>query len=161
MTNQYAPPHANVANVNTANNAGITNTMIDAMRGTKPWVLLIGIVLIISAAFMLLGTIGMVISSFVGMASMGTDAGVFIGVGAMYAVMAIVYILMGVYLFKYSSAIGRLLQSATVADMEDALNSQRKFWKIAGIITAVMLVLMVIGFVAAMAIPFLQMGIPD
>ena len=156
MNNQYEPPQSDVAGVNRTNDAGITDEMIDAMRGTKPWVLLIGIVLIISAAFMLIGTIGIMIASTVGMAA--AEAGPLIGVAVMYGVMGIIYVMMGVYLFKYSSAIGRLLQSVSVIDMEEALQSQRKFWKIAGIITAVMLVLMVLGFIAAIAIPMLQLG---
>ena len=157
MNNQYAPPQSDVADMNRSNATGITNSMIDAMRGTKPWVLLIGIVLIISAIFMLLGTLGIFAAGALSQESMGAEAGVILGVGAMYALMSIIYILMGIYLFKYSSAIGRLLQSASVVDMEEALNSQRKFWKIAGVITAVMLVVMVIGIIAAMAIPFLTM----
>ena len=158
MNNQYAPPQSDVADGSRANPAGVTNTMIDAMRGTKPWVLLIGIVLFISAAFMLLATLGMVGAGALGMAEMGAESGMLLGIGAMYALMGIIYILMGVYLIKYSSAIGRLLQSVSVIDLEEALISQRKFWKIAGIITAVMLVLMVIGIIAAMAIPFLATG---
>ena len=157
MNNQYAPPQSDVVGGNRANAAGITSTMIEAMRGTKPWVLLIGIVLLISAAFMLLGTVGIFVASAVGMAQMGPQAGVMLGVGAMYAVMGIIYIMMAVYLIKYSSAIGRLLQSASVDDMEEALHSQRKFWKMAGVITAVMLIVMVLGFVAAIAVPFLTM----
>ena len=44
MDNQYAPPQSNVADGNRANAAGITTRMIEAMSGTKPWVLLIGVV---------------------------------------------------------------------------------------------------------------------
>ena len=159
MNSQYDPPRSNVADVNRTNAAGITDTMIDAMRGTKPWVLLIGIVLIISAVFMILGTLGIIVASTIGMASLGAEAGAILGIGVVYALMSIIYIMMGIYLFKYSSAIGRLLQSANVIDMEEALDSQRKFWKIVGIITAVMLVLMVLGFIAAIAIPLLQLAV--
>ena len=155
MTNQYNPPLSNVADVSRPSTAGITDTMLDAMRGTKPWVLLIGIVLIISAVFMVLGTFGIMMAGTIGKEALGTEAGALLGVGAMYAVMSIIYIMMGIYLFKYSSAIGRLLDSSSAVDMEEALNSQRKFWKVAGIITAVMLVLMVLGIIAAIAMPFL------
>jgi hypothetical protein len=157
MNNQYAPPQSDVAGVNRAGASGITDAMLEAMRGTKPWVLLIGIVLIISAVFMLLATLGIIGASAIGAGAMGEQTGMMIGVGSMYAVMSIIYIMMGVYLFKYSSSIGRLLQSASVVDMEDALHSQRKFWKIAGVITAIMLVLMVLGIIAAIAIPILTM----
>ena len=53
MNDQYNPPKAEVGSVNRATGTGLTTEMIDAMRGTKPWVLLIGIVLMISAGFML------------------------------------------------------------------------------------------------------------
>ncbi len=158
MDNQYEPPHSDVENASVANAAGISNAMIEAMRGTKPWVLLIGIVLIISSVFMVIATVGMIIATTIGMGVNGPETAPFIGVAIMYGVFSIIYIMMGVYLFKYSSAIGRLLYSGSIANMEDALHSQRKFWKMAGIITAIMLILMVLGFVAAMAIPFLSMG---
>ncbi len=158
MSNQYAPPQSDVADVNRQNTSGLTSTMIDAMRGTKPWVLLIGIVLIISAVFMVLGTFGMFMAGTLGLGTQGPEAAAMLGVGGMYALMSLIYILMGVYLFKYSSAIGRLLQSSSVMDMEDALHSQRKFWKVAGVITAIMLVLMVLGIIAAIAIPILTMS---
>lgn len=158
MSNHYAPPQSEVADVGPSGAGGITGSMLDAMRGTKPWVLLIGIVLLISAVFMVLGTFGMMVAGSVGMKQVGAESGAIMGIAAMYAVMSIIYILMGVYLFKYSSAIGRLLLSSSVADMEDALNSQRKFWRIAGIVTAIMLVLMVLGIVAAIAIPIMTMG---
>ena len=158
MNNQYQPPRSNVADMNVSNASGITNNMIEAMRGTKPWVLLIGIVLIVSAVFMVMGTIGIFVAGTVGLAQQGPEAGAMLGMGVAYALMSVVYIMMGVYLFKYHSAIGRLLQSISVVDMEEALNSQRKFWKMAGVITAIMLVLMVLGIIAAIAIPFMQMG---
>lgn len=158
MNNQYEPPHSDVENARVANAAGISNVMIDAMRGTKPWVLLIGIVLIISSVFMVIATVGMIIATTIGMGVNGPETAPLIGVAVMYGVFSVIYIMMGVYLFKYSSAIGRLIHSGSTANMEDALHSQRKFWKMAGIITVIMLILMVLGFVAAMAIPFLTMG---
>ena len=71
MDNQYNPPQSNVDDVNLTNAQGISNSMIDSMRGTKPWVLLIGIVLIIGAVFMVLGTIGIFIAGAVGAGAAG------------------------------------------------------------------------------------------
>jgi len=111
MNNQYEPPQSNVEGANRSNTAGITTIMIDAMRGTKPWVLLIGIVLIISAVLMIFATIGIIVASFIGIDALGPEAGVLVGVAVLYGLMSLIYIMMGIYLFKYSSAIGRLLQS--------------------------------------------------
>jgi len=132
--------------------------MIDALRGTKPWVLLIGNVLFISSAFMVLGAFGMMAAGTMGGTPNGPPRGVFTGMGVGYVIGGIIYIVMGVYLVKYSSAIGRLVQSGSAGDMEDALVSQRKFWKFAGILTLLMIVFAVIGMAAAMVIPFMAMG---
>jgi hypothetical protein len=158
MNNQYEPPQSHVADVIHTNDEGITTLMIEAMRRTKPWVLLIGIVLIITAAFMILGTLGVFAASTISLGAEGPEAGAMLGVGVMYAIMSAIYLMLGIYLLKFSSAIGRLVESASVIDMEETLDSQRKFWKLAGILTAVMLVVMIIGFVAAIAIPMLDMG---
>lgn len=152
MNNLYAPPQSDLDDVRGNNAKGISNTMIEAMRGTKPWVLLIGIVLIVSSSFMILGSIGVFIASTIHLGAKNSPPGMLAGVGVMYAVLSVIYIFMAVYLLKYNSAIGRLLGSAAVVDMEDALVAQRKFWRLAGIITAVMLVLMVIGVLAAIII---------
>lgn len=156
MANHYAAPQSDVSDVNNAASGGLTSNMINAMRGTKPWVLLIGIVMIIGAVFLVFGTIGVFFAATVGMATAGPQGGMFMGIGAMYALMSIIYIALAVYLLKYSSAIGRLLHSTNAIDMEDALDSQRKFWKLAGILTLVMIVVSVLGFLAAIIIPIMS-----
>jgi len=153
MNSQYDPPQSHVADVSPASAEGITTFMVEAMRRTKPWVLLIGIVLIISAAFMILATFGIFAASTMSLGDEGPGAGAMLGIGGMYAIMSIMYLMLGIYLFKFSSAIGRLVLISSVVNMEDTLDSQRKFWKLAGILTAVMLVVMVLGFAAAIAIP--------
>jgi Family of unknown function (DUF5362) len=158
MQNQYAPPRAAVADVNRSGSSGVTDTMIEAMRGTKPWVMLIGVVMVILAIFMFLGTVGILIGGAMGMSQAGPEAGALLAVGVMYGLMGVIYLVLGIYLIKYSTAIGRFVQSASVVDMEDSLVSQRKFWKLSGILTLVMIVLMVVGMIAVIAIPALMMG---
>jgi hypothetical protein len=153
MTNHYAAPQSDVTDVSKANAGGISQAMIDAMRGTKPWVLMIGIVLLIGAVFLIFGAIGVFVSATIGMMATGPQAGVLLGVGVGYALMSVIYITLAVYLMKYSTAIGRLLQHASVFDMEEALHSQRKFWKLAGILTALMIGLFVLGMLAAILVP--------
>ncbi|MBI3898715.1 MAG: hypothetical protein HY308_10525 [Gammaproteobacteria bacterium] len=160
MSNQYEPPQAHLEDVTPAGSS-ITGPMIEALRGTKTWVSLIGILLLISAGFLVLGGIGMVLGSAVIGASGGQGAPpavVFVGIGSMYVVFAAFYIFLGMYLVKYSSAISRLVSSGQAGDMEDALNYQRKFWKLAGVSALVMLVVMVLGIIAAIAVPVLMMA---
>lgn len=160
MTNHYAPPQANVDDVTPAGQA-ITGEMIEALRGTKGWVLLAGILTLIGAAFMVLGGIGMLFgSAFMGTAGGGgaPPAAVMAGMGAAYLIFAVIYIFPGWFLIKYSSAIGRLLGSGQARDLEDALHQQRKFWKLIGILIIVMLVFVVLGIIAAITLPALMLA---
>jgi Family of unknown function (DUF5362) len=157
MTNPYAPPLANVAD-RAPGGGSITEEMISALRGTKGWVLLIGILMFIAAIFMGLGGVFMMFgSAMMGAAGMkdGAPAGMFIGIGAVYLLMTVIYVFMGIYLVKYSSAISRLIASGQSADMEAALEQQRKFWRLAGVLALIAIVFMVVGMLAAIAIPVL------
>jgi len=159
MANHYAPPQANVDDVAPAGQ-GITGEMIEALRGTKGWVLLIGILTLIGAGFMVLGGIGMLFgSAFMGAAGAGAPpAAVFAGMGVFYLIFAVLYIFPGLFLIKYSTAIGRLVNSGQANDMEDALHQQRKFWKFIGVLFIVMMVLGIVGVIAAIAFPAYMMA---
>jgi hypothetical protein len=153
MENRYAPPQANVSDAGMLGGA-VSTAMVDAMRGTKPWVLLVGITLLVFGAFSVLASIGILASS----AMMGPDgerAGITAGMGGTYVVLSAIYGALGYYLVKYSSAIGKLLSGGQSADLEQALHQQRKFWKLSGIIFLVLLVLLVVGIAAAIVVPLL------
>lgn len=161
MANHYAPPRADVDDV-TPSGQNITGEMIEALRGTKGWVLLVGILSLIGAGFMILGGVGMMFgSAFMGAAggAGAAPAGMFVGIGLLYVVLAVIYVFPGLFLIRYSSAIGRLLSSGQAHDMEDALNHQRKFWKLIGVLILIMMVLMVVGMIAAIALPLMMGGI--
>lgn len=161
MANHYAPPRANVDDV-TPSGQNITGEMIESLRGTKTWVLLVGILSLIGAGFMVLAGVAMLFgSAFMG--SVGGEGasppGMLIGMGVGYILFAVIYIFPGLFLIRYSSAIGRLLSSGQAQDMEDALNQQRKFWKLIGVLVLIMFVIMVVGVIAAIALPFMMGGI--
>lgn len=154
MSNRYAPPGAVVDDAALAGGV-ISTEMIEALRGTKSWVMLIGILLFIAAAFSVLAGLGIGFSGMITgrMQANSPPAAFFLGMGAVYVFMALIDIFLGLYLVRYSSAIGRLVQSGAAAEMEAALEAQRKFWKLAGIVALVMLVLMIVGVVAAISLP--------
>jgi len=89
----------------------------------------------------------------IGAGATGMPQGMFAGMGIMYLFMAVIYIFPAGYLVKYSSAIGRLVSNGRAADMEVALHQQRKFWKFAGVLALIVVAIMVIGMVAAVALP--------
>ena len=154
MANHYAPPQSNVDDV-APSGQGVSGEMINALRGTKGWVRLMGILLLIGAAFMVLAGISIMFAgASVGAVSRMPGGGAMMaGMGLTYIVLAIIYIFPGWLLIKYASAIGRLIGSGQAGDMEDALHMQRKFWKFTGILSVIFLVIMVIGIIAAIALP--------
>lgn len=157
MANPYATPQANVGD-RTPGEGSITEEMINALRGTKGWVLLIGILMFLGAALTSLGAIVVMFGSAMIGASVkgGAPSAMFIAMGAVYILMAVIYIFLGLYLVKYSSAIGRLISSGHAAELEAALQQQRKFWRLAGVLALIMIVCMVLGIIAAIAIPALM-----
>jgi len=70
--------------------------------------------------------------------------------GLVYLPLAALYVYPGIKLFKYGSAIGRLMASREPADLELALEQQKSFWKFSGISALVMVVLYVVILGVAM-----------
>lgn len=128
----------------------ITEEMVNALRGTKGWVQLIGILMLIGAAFTVLAAVlaifGSAMATMMG-AGAGMPRGLFIGVAILYVVMAALYAFLGWYLVSYASAISRLVSKGQAVDMEEALQQQRKFWRLAGVLALVMIVLVIVGII--------------
>lgn len=82
--------------------------------------------------------------------------GVMAFMALLYVAIALVYVFLGLYLLKYSGAIGRLLRDGQAASMEAALQAQQKFWRLAGIIALVAVVISVLGIIAAIVIPMVM-----
>ena len=153
-TNQYAPPSASLEHT-IGSGDQITNAMIESLRMTKTWVQIVSVALFIVAIITLVGGMGVVVGFGVGSAA-NAKAGagaLMIGMGFLYLLMAAIYGGLAYYLFQYSSSIGRMLLSDVSINMENALENQRKFWKLAGILVAVGLSIAVLGVVAAVVIP--------
>ena len=70
----------------------------------------------------------------------------------LYAVMALIYLVMGRYLWRFGSASGRLSLYRRSSDLEEALAAQKSFWRLIGIA-----ILVIIGlYIAALA--FVMVG---
>jgi hypothetical protein len=152
MNNQYAPPTSNLDSLPNEG-TGITNAMLEALRKTKGWVMLVGIMLFLAAAFTVFAALVMVFAGDMLGGAKGVPKGMAVGMGAFYLVFAIVYGMLGLYLVKYSSAISRLIGDGSSESMEIALQSQQKFWRLAGFLMLLFLIFAVLGIVAAIAIP--------
>lgn len=110
---------------------GVTPRVLEYMAGTKPWVQLFSVMLLIGSALMILGGVGMM------MAGGGMPETVVSGVG--YLLGGILYLMPALFLWRYASAIGELLFTRSGFALEEFLRHQKSFWKFVGIMTVVLL----------------------
>jgi uncharacterized membrane protein YidH (DUF202 family) len=130
--------------------AGISELALEMLRQTRPWVMFLGILSFVASALALLVGVGMAI---MGLAMAGATSNPFTGlIGFIYIPLGLVYIYPGVKLVKYGSAIGRLMETRTSFDLEDALTQQKSMWKFSGISAIVIIVLYVLLFVIAIGV---------
>ena len=132
--------------------------IIDKLRQTQPWLRFLGILTMVGAVFMGLG--GTVTALFGGLAAAGllqTEPAnpIYLLLGLLYVVLAMVYLFPALHLIRSAKAIRGLTADSDEAAVADALESQRRFWKFAGITTIVFLVLYTLAFFAAIAVPFI------
>ncbi|WP_020395039.1 DUF5362 family protein [Thiolinea disciformis] len=152
VENAYAPPSSMVRDVSGGTGV-VSDRILAALRKTRPWVLLFAVLGFIGTAFSVLGAVGMLAGgSMLGTQSelggMSGAMGGMIGFGIMMLLMALIYFFVSLYLLRYAGAIKRAVTGLNVADVEAALEAQASFWKLAGIMTLVGVVLylvMVIG----------------
>jgi len=111
---------------------------------TRPWVKLMGVLGMISVVFMVLGALGMVIAAVSGGQLQ------FMGLAVLYILMAVLYYFPIRYLLQYASRIQDFVRDGTTEHLDQALESQKSFWKFIGILTAI-----IMGFYAVGLLLFL------
>jgi type III secretory pathway component EscS len=152
MTDQYAASDINHGSAPSEKTA-ITATMIEALRGTKRWVKLVGILLFIGAALTVIGALIAMVGAGVGAQKGTLPFGVLAFMALLYVGMALVYVYLGLHLVRYASAIGRLVADGLGESMEAALQHQQKFWRLAGILMLAGMAIGLLGIIAAIVIP--------
>ncbi|MEM6312980.1 MAG: hypothetical protein AAF743_02790 [Planctomycetota bacterium] len=123
---------------------------IQALSGTRPWVMTWAVLMFLGAALFGLGGIFMMVA--MGLASAGGGGGtlgpepsVMIGIGVGYLIGAAVYVVLGVMLVRYFAAIGRTARHRQTDDLLAAINAQKSFWRLTVIIMIVFVVLYIAG----------------
>ena len=127
----------------------ITSAMMEYLKQTKPWVRFISILGFIGTGFLLLLGLFLVLgasvlSSRFGSAFGGVPAAL---IGLIYLVLGAFYILPAVFLFRYASGIQKALTVDLMSGVEDALRSQKSFWRFVGVLMLILLILQVIVLV--------------
>ncbi len=144
---------------------GLTPLAHQYLDQTRPWVQFMAVIVFISAGLMVLSGIVMLgISLAAGAtAGAGASASPFGAVGGallgmFYVALSLVYIVPGVYLARYAKAIKLLRTDGGAERIENALKQQRSFWRFVGIVTAICIILVIVGLALAVVIGVLAAG---
>lgn len=143
MENPYA---ASPSDPSLQTQGGVTNSMIESLRATKPWVRFCSILGFILTGLIFLGALFMGLGGGLMASSLDSSAGMpFAGLSVVasmiYIVMGLLYLFPSVKLWKYGNRIADLMSSGASQDLEAALDAQRSFWKLIGIMIAIFIAL--------------------
>ncbi len=129
-----------------------TANIIESLRGTRPWLLLMAILGFVGAGLMFLGGLFVVLATALGSAASQGDmpSGFLWALGFIYLVVAGCYVFVSVLLVRGFSSMGRVIDGGGIAELEDAIDTQRVFWKTLGISVIAGIALGVVAFVGAM-----------
>jgi hypothetical protein len=153
MDNPYATGAPSYSTPVYTSHGAVDPQVIQVLQNTKPWVRLCSVIGFICTGFLLLFALVMLF----GGAVMTTQnaampfAGFQFILGFIYAAMGILYLFPSIKLWRYGSAILRLLSTRSNADLVDALDQQRSFWKFVGIMILITLALYAVGIVIGIA----------
>jgi hypothetical protein len=131
----------------------VSSSMIESLRATKPWTLLLAILGFISVGFMVLCSFPLLIGScFLPYQETEVPFPLFF-LALFYLLMGLVYFFPSYFLLKYANSIGRFLRGGGQLSMEQALAYQKSFWKFVGILGLISIGFGILGIVAAILIP--------
>ncbi len=119
----------------------MTPRMLDIMRQTRVWVLILSI----------LGFIGIGLQLIVLL--LGRTGAIEILISLLFTA---VYAAMMVFLFLYGQRIGQFLRVGDSVSLAEALRMQRIYWTIAGILAAMLLTFVVLGVIFGVGVAFLR-----
>jgi hypothetical protein len=106
-----------------------TTVALESLRGTKGWVRFVAVLLFVMGGLCALGGVFVV----VGPISRTGPAWMPMAMGGMYAAITVAYLLMGLYLNRFAGAIKQLMVYRREDHLEQAMEHQRKFWRLVGI----------------------------
>lgn len=129
----------------------ITEPMLLSLRQTKPWVRLLSIVGFLSIGFVVIAGIAKIIL----ISKFSTVKGLFplYMCAVSYILIGMLYFFPSLFLFKFASSIGRLIDGGGATEMEEALSNQKAFWIYIGILTPILFSFALICIVTLIIIP--------
>ncbi len=147
MQSVYAAPGSVITPVS---QGAVSAEAVQALRQTRPWVLLISVTGLIFTCLGFLGALVFVVAGLAGFSGSsgrvgGMETAMMLGMAAVYAVVLVLYLYPLIKLFKYARAISALSKTGASADLENALRQQKSFWKFVGILFLLVIVIVVVG----------------
>ena len=135
--NPYAAPVSDAARTGPLDEDRlVTPEILEALVQTRPWVVFIAVLGFVGAGFLVLGAV----ATF----SFGTFGRVPFGgagfIALVYVLLAAVYGATSLHLWRYGASIKLMREGYGVHALTDALRQQRAFWRLAGIIALVTVV---------------------
>jgi len=151
----YQPPQAALDGPSAAvaeESGAIPRGVVEALIKTRPWVLFMGIMILLLCALMVMvGLVMMLLGGIGGLGDMGALGAMGgVAIGAFYLLLAALYLIPGVHLLRYSGAIKQMGANPTGALVEKAIRHQLAFWRFVGIVTVAIIGLYVVLILAAM-----------
>lgn len=157
--NPYATPRATVQGLpeGRRDSSEVMPPMVEALRQTKPWVRFLAVLGFIGTGFMVLGALAMLsLGSLRGNSALPASFG--IGMMVAYLVMAGIQLPAVIFLNRYASRIGNLLDSHAPGDLTEALVAQKSFWRYMGILMITVLCFYVLAIVVAIGVGVASMA---
>lgn len=131
----------------------LSPAVVTVVRSIRPWVRFSGVLLFASAFLSLLAVIDALTGGNYLTAPQSSAEELMLAV-LMGVVNVFFECILGYCLIAYAIRIGHFVKSGVAADLEQALNMHRQFWKSSGIYVIVFIVAMVIIMVIAMMLAF-------
>ena len=122
------------------------SAITDSLKRTKPWVRFLSILGFITVGFMMLIGLGM------GAVGVAMQDPMMIGMVVLYPLMGLLYIFPSLYLYRYADRIGEFVAGGGKAQLEAAIEAQRSFWKFAGVLVLVSMVISVVFMALAIGL---------
>jgi hypothetical protein len=167
VTPGYASPNAAqpLAYQNLRSDTGlvVSSLAIEMLRQTKPWVRFVSVMLFVNCGLIVLAAMFVMLAGVAGGSvgggrGMAMGAGVGLFVALFYAVIGLIPLFMGIYLSRYANNIKALLDSSQGVYLEKALEAQKAFWRLVGIVLlvtvciyGVILLILLLGLLASLA----------
>jgi len=129
-----------------------TTVALESLRGTKGWVRFVAILLFVFGGLCALGGVFVVL----GPMSRTGPAWMPMLMGGVYAAITVAYLVMGLYLNRFAGAINQLITYRREDHLEQAMEHQRKFWRLVGIMIIAAFAMYFVGIAVVVGVSLMK-----